>query len=251
MDILKRSARLCALAALAVPAMAQPVITGGLPSRKHFPVGEWLTVTVEAKGTGALAYQWYKTPALLLDADKDTGSVTYKASMSLAEFGKCQDKSPYRLNSQIYDSLAMECLTNGGGHYWVEVTDTADHQKTLAGPMLLIPGLPVAAWRKDGVWVEDLQRTLVPVDAHYAQPRIKAPVPQSASALAGALGGRVVHPGCGLPLGKAATVKGSAPSAARTETKAGDAGEAIPAIFLGWYDEVPALVDPPAGPKAR
>jgi hypothetical protein len=238
MDFLKRSARLCTLAALAFPAAAQPAITRGIPPKVHWPVDEWLTVTVEAKsqyvsripegdaekGMGTLAYQWYKGPAECL---------------------KRADMSPCRLDGQTSDTLAMECLANGGGEYWVEVTDTADHRKVLEGPMLLVPCFRVDA---KGAKVSQLAgglASLVPVETYYERQRQLEEARLAGSRSKVIQGLSAVHPGSGLPVGRATWASGPAPSAVRTEFKAMAVSAAMEPLFLGGYDDMPPLEDLP------
>lgn len=214
----KRSARLLALAALALPAVAKPEITRELTPQKHWPVGEWLTVTVAAKGDGPLAYQWYKGPA---------------------EQMKRTDKSPFRLNDQTSDTLAMECLAHAGGDYWVEVTDTADHTSVLEGPMCLVP-----CYRVDdrveivGLWHEG-KTAQVPVEVFNTFNRQWQAALTARPVGAGVQGSLLVHPGSRLPVGKAV---GSKP-ATRTETKAATPSVPVFPMFMDGDDAMPDLLD--------
>ena len=202
---------------------AQPVITRGIPPKVHWPVEEWLTVTVEAKGTGTLAYQWYKGPA---------------QSLTRA------DKSPCRLDGQTSDTLAMECLANGGGEYWVEVTDTADHGRSSKAP---------CSWCPASGWTPRAPRSVSwPVFAGAGPGRdlLRAPAAAARVRLAGStskvIQGLSAGPSGLRPArGRATWATGPGPSAVWTESKAMAVSVAMEPLFLDRYDDMPALEDLP------
>jgi hypothetical protein len=226
MEFLKSPLRLFTLAALAVPAAAQPVITREIPPTVHWPAGEWFTVTVEARGSGSLIYQWYKGPAELM---------------------KRSDKSPCRLAGQDSDTLAMECAAHMGGDYWVEVTDTADHRMVLEGPMRLVPCFRLDAKGKPASLLAGGGSRLIPVAEHQEKERQKELDRQAATAPAVSLARMAVHPGSGLPTGRVTAATAQAPAAARTESKGWAASAAVQSLFPHLFDDMPELIDAPEG----